>query len=164
VETHHLEAEICDCNESITELRNTIRDLIVSMERSVPLSVPEYRGMPIFSPSTTSSLSSPLQLFRGGKLQCLGVKKMQRRLLEQLDDILQVAFEVSMPSLKEEESKEPIERQRPLSPGSERKISQLLDWSKPTRMLRWDSLFRTQSQKIDNVVRMQNTIRYSEKI
>jgi serine/threonine-protein kinase RIM15 len=99
----------------------------------------------------------------------MGAKKVQRRLLEQLEDILLVASEVSMPSLKEEESKEPIERQRLLSPGSERKMSQVRNWNKPstldaalTQLV--EDAERVMRQKIDNVVRMQNTIRYSEKI
>jgi serine/threonine-protein kinase RIM15 len=168
-ETHRLEAEITECNESIAELRNTIRDLGTAVDRSSPAAVPEYRGMPIFSPSTSPIVSSPLQLFRANKMQRFGVKKMQKRLLDQLEDILQVASEVSVPSLKDEEAKEPIERQRLLSPGSERKISQIRNWSKPTiedaalGQLLQDAE-RVMRQKIDNVVRMQNTIRYAEKI
>lgn len=168
-ETHRLEAEISECNESISELRNTIRDLCAAMDRSSPVSTPYYRGKPIFSPSTSPIISSPLQLFRVNKMQKFGVKKMQRRLLDQLEDILQIASEVSVPSLKEEESKEPIERQRLLSPTSERKMSQVRNWSKPTTednalgMLVQDAE-RVMRQKIDNVVRMQNTIRYAEKI
>lgn len=169
VETHRLEAEISDCNESISELRNTIRDLLAGVERSSPVSVPEYRGMPIFSPSSSPSFSLPLQLFRAGKIQRMSVKRMQKRLLEQLDDILQVALEVSVPSLKDEEAKEPIERQRLLSPTSERKVSQVRNWCKPNAedpalgQLVQDAE-RVMRQKVDNVVRMQNTIRYSEKI
>ncbi|KAJ7068423.1 hypothetical protein C8F01DRAFT_1118156 [Mycena amicta] len=167
-ETHRLEAEITECNESIAELRNTIRDLCATIDRDSP-SVPEYRGMPIFSPSTSPTIASPLQLFRTSKMQRVGVKKLQRQLLNQLEDILQVAAEVSVPSLKEEEAKEPIERQRLLSPGSERKMSQVRNWSKP---LTEDSALsqlvqdaeRVMRQKLDNVARMQNTIRYAEKI
>ena len=168
-ETHRLEAEIIECNESIAELRNTIRDLCVAVDRPSPAAVPEYRGMQIFIPSTSPIVSSPLQLFRANKMQRLGVKKIQRRLLDQIDEILLVASEVSMPSLKEEEAKEPIERQRLLSPSSERKISQIRQWAKPTTedaalgQLLQDAE-RVMRQKIDNVVRMQNTIRYSEKI
>ena len=168
-ETHRLEAEIVECNESIAELRNTIRDLIVAVDRPSPAAVPEYRGMQIFTPSTSPIVSSPLQLFRANKMQRLGVKKMQRRLLDQIDDILQVASEIEMPSLKDEEANEPIERQRLLSPGSERKITQIRQWSKPTTedaalgQLLQDAE-RVMRQKNDNVVRMQNTIRYSEKI
>ncbi|KAJ8086805.1 rim15, signal transduction response regulator [Marasmius tenuissimus] len=168
VETHRLEAEIVECNESIAELRATIRDLCVAMDRSSPVAVPEYRGMPIFIPSSPG-IASPLQLFRASKMQKFGVKKMQRRLLDQLEDILQVAAEVAVPSLKEEEAKEPIERQRLLSPSSERKMSQVRNWSKPNiedaalNQLVQD-VERVMRQKIDSVVRMQNTIRYSEKI
>jgi len=168
VEVHRLEAEIAECNDSISELRNTIRELSVAVEKASPAMIPEYRGMPITSPGSSPG-SSPMQLFRVNKIQRMGVKKMQRRLLEQLEDILLVASEVSMPSLKEEESKEPIERQRLLSPGSERKMSQVRNWSKPstqdaalTQLV--EDAERVMRQKIDNVVRMQNTIRYSEKI
>ncbi|KAK0490856.1 hypothetical protein IW261DRAFT_1434432 [Armillaria novae-zelandiae] len=168
-ETHRLEAEISECNESIAELRNTIRDLSATFDRDSPSSTPYYRGKAVFSPSTSPLISAPLQIFRANKLQKMGVKKMQRRLLDQLEDILQVASDVSMPSLKEEEAKEPIERQRLLSPGSERKMSQVKNWSKPTTedsalgMLVQDAE-RVMRQKIDNVVRMQNIIRYAEKI
>ncbi|KAH7887614.1 RIM15, signal transduction response regulator [Phlebopus sp. FC_14] len=168
-EIHRLEAEIGECNDSIGELRNTIRDLLLALETSSPAMTPEYRGVPIFSPSTSPGMPSPLQLFRTNKMQRMGVKKMQRRLLEQLDDILQAAVEITIPSLKEEESKEPIERQRLLSPVSERKMSQVRSWCKPSiedtalSQLAEDAE-RIMRQKLDNVLRMQNTIRYSEKI
>ncbi|KAI9512254.1 hypothetical protein F5148DRAFT_1273870 [Russula earlei] len=168
-ETHRLEAEIGECNESIVELRNTIRDISTTLDRSSPVTSPEYRGLPILSPSSSPVSSSPLQLFRINKMQRIGVKKLQRRLIEQLDDTLQVALEVSVPALKEDESKEPIERQRLLSPGSERKITQIRNWLKPTTsdsglaQLVQDAE-RVMRQKIDTVIRLQNTIRYSEKV
>ncbi|KAI0268368.1 hypothetical protein BC834DRAFT_968556 [Gloeopeniophorella convolvens] len=168
-ETHRLEAEIGECNESITELRNTIRDISIALDRSSPVTTPEYRGLPILSPSSSPSSPSPLHLFRINKMHRFGVKKMQRRILEQLDDILQVALEIAVPALKEDEAKEPIERQRLLSPGSERKITQVRNWLKPTTadnglgQLVQDAE-RVMRQKIDTVVRLQNTIRYSEKV
>ncbi|KAI0030720.1 hypothetical protein K488DRAFT_53668 [Vararia minispora EC-137] len=168
-ETHRLEAEIGECNESISELRNTIRDLFSALERASPAQPPEYRGLPILGPSSSPGSSSPLQLFRFNKLQKLGLKKLQRRLLEQLDDVLQLAAEIAVPALKEEEQKEPIERQRLLSPSSERKITQIRNWSKPATtdgglaQLVADAE-RVMRQKIDTVVRLQNTIRYSEKV
>jgi serine/threonine-protein kinase RIM15 len=167
-ETHRLEAEIGECNESIAELRNTIRDISITLDRSSPVS-PEYRGLPILSPSSSPISSSPLQLFRINKMHRIGVKKMQRRLIEQLDDTLQVALEISVPTLKDDEAKEPIERQRLLSPGSERKITQIRNWLKPTTsdsglgQLVQDAE-RVMRQKIDTVIRLQNTIRYSEKV
>jgi serine/threonine-protein kinase RIM15 len=169
-ETHRLEAEIIECNETIGELRNTIRDISTALDRASPNNIAEYRGMPIYKPPPTPNLvSSPLQLFRATRMQKFGVKKMQKRLLEQLDDILQVATEVSMPTLREEEANEPVERQRLLSPSSERKITQIRTWPKPTvedaalTQLAQDAE-RVMRQKVDNVVRMQNTIRYAEKI
>jgi len=170
VEVHRLEAEIADCNESVAELRNTIRDLVAGLDRSSPAHVPEYRGVPIFIPQSSSGSSSPLQMFRAPlKMQKMGVKKMQRQLLEKLDDILQIALEISMPALREEESKEPIERQRLLSPSSERKISQLRTWSKPTiedaaLTQLADDVERVMRQKVDNVTRMQNVMKYEEKV
>jgi serine/threonine-protein kinase RIM15 len=169
-EVHRLEAEIGECNEGIGELRSTIRELQIAMDRSSPMTVPEYRGMPIFSPSSSPGSSSPLSLLRAPlKMRRISLKKMQRQTLEQLEDILQLAGEIKVPALREEEAQEPIERQRLLSPGSERKISQVRRWNKPTiedqaltQLI--EDAERVMRQKIDNVVRMQNTIRYSEKI
>lgn len=171
-EVHRLEAEIAECNESIMELRNTIRELLNGVERSSPSTPPEYRGMPLFSPSSSPVSHSPLMLFRGplaSKMQRMGVKKMQRRVLEQLEDILQVASEISVPALKEEEQKEPIERQRLLSPTSERKMTQVRTWCRPSTQdaalcQLIEDAERVMRQKTDNVVRLQNTIKYSEKI
>ena len=171
-EVHRLEAEIGECNESIAELRNTIRELQTAMDRSSPMTVPEYRGMPIFSPSSSPS-SSPvlaLALLRAPmKMRQMSVKKLQKQILSKLEDVLQLAAEVKIPAVREEEAQEPIERQRLLSPSSERKISQVRRWSKPTiedqaltQLI--DDAERVMRQKMDNVVRMQNTIRYSEKI
>ncbi|KAF9653379.1 hypothetical protein BDM02DRAFT_3087384 [Thelephora ganbajun] len=170
VEVHRLEAEIADCNESATELRNTIRDLVTALDRSSPAQIPEYRGVPIFAPQSSSGSSSPLQMLRAPlKMQKMGVKKMQRQLLEKLDDILQVALEISVPALREEESKEPIERQRLLSPSSERKISQLRTWCKPTigdtaLTQLADDVEGVMRQKVGNVIRMQNVMKYEEKV
>ncbi|KZT74282.1 hypothetical protein DAEQUDRAFT_761156 [Daedalea quercina L-15889] len=169
-ETHRLEAEVSECNESIGELRNTIRELTTAIDRSSPMTAPEYRGMPIFSPATSPGSSSPLQLLRAPlKMKKFSVKKLQRHILEQLEDILSLCGEISIPALKEEESAEPIERQRLLSPASERKMSQVRRWCKPsiedaalTQLI--EDTERVMRQKIDNVVRMQNTIKYSEKI
>lgn len=169
-EVHRLEADIAECNESISELRSTIRDLQAALERSSPTTVPEYRAIPIYTPSSSPSSSSPLQLLRAPlKMRRMSVKKMQVQLLNQLEDILQACSEVSIPALKEDESAEPIERQRLLSPTSERKMSQVRNWNRPTiednaltQLI--DDVERLMRHKVDNVVRMQNTIKYSEKV
>ncbi|KIY49356.1 hypothetical protein FISHEDRAFT_41620 [Fistulina hepatica ATCC 64428] len=170
-ETHRLEAEISDCNESITELRAAIRDLSRSSSSSSSGSaVLEYRGMPIFSPSSSPVSASPLHLFRNAnKMQRLGAKKMQRQILDTLDDILSVAVEISTPALLPDEAKEPIERQRLLPPTSERCLSQIKTWARPQtddqalkRLI--NDAERVMRQKADCVVRLQNVIRYAEKV
>ncbi|KAG1844113.1 hypothetical protein C8R48DRAFT_780409 [Suillus tomentosus] len=151
VEVHRPEAEIVKCNESIGELKNTIRDIMAAMDTP-------------FLTSPPNTEESPLS-----RTQRLTMRKTQRRLLESLDEILLVASEISMPSLKDEESKEPLRRQRLLSPGSERKMSQIRTWCRPpvedaALSQLAEDVERIMTQKVDNVVRMQNTVKYSEKI
>ncbi|KAG1904446.1 uncharacterized protein F5891DRAFT_1184660 [Suillus fuscotomentosus] len=151
VEVHRPEAEIVKCNESIGELKNTIRDIMAAMDTP-------------FLTSPPNTEESPLS-----RTQRLTMRKTQRRLLESLDEILLVASEISMPSLKDEESKEPLRRQRLLSPGSERKMSQIRTWCRPpvedaALSQLAEDVECIMTQKVDNVVRMQNTVKYSEKI
>lgn len=140
--------------------------LLIALPPSLSLNIVECpSSRRLLRPAFLCLCNCSVQLFRASKMQRFGVKKMQKRLLDRLEDILQVTLEVSVPSLKDEEAKEPIECQRLLSPGSERKISQICNWAKPTtedtalEQLLQDAE-RVMRQKIDNVVRMQNTIRY----
>jgi serine/threonine-protein kinase RIM15 len=179
-DVHKFEADIIECNESIAELRNTVRELIsgfdklgINIEKSIPeRPVLEYRGMSISSPSSTTATNSPIQSIRGplaSRMQRVGVRKLQQKLLEQVEEILTTAGKISVPSLKEEEASEPIERQRLLSPTSEDYLGKCTAWVKPTpedpalsRLVQdVDYLIK---QKLDTVMRMQNTVRYSEKI
>ncbi|KAG8810783.1 hypothetical protein FRC17_002783, partial [Serendipita sp. 399] len=179
-EVHKFEADIAECNESIAELRNTVRDLVSGIEKygtNIEKPIPErpvleYRGMSISTPTTTATSNSSIQVFRpplASRLQRTGVRKAQQRLLEQVEEILTTAGGISVPSLKDEEAKEPIERQRLLSPASEDRIGTCSTWAKPTpddpalaRLVQdCDLLIK---QKLDTVMRMQNTVRYSEKI
>ncbi|CAG7848303.1 Serine/threonine-protein kinase cek1 [Serendipita indica DSM 11827] len=179
-EVHRFEADIAECNEGISELRNTVRELITGIEKlgvNVEKTMPErptleYRGMSIFTPTSTGTTNSPIQAFRpplASRMQRVGVRKAQQRLLEQIEEILTTALEISVPSLKEEEAKEPIERQRLLSPDSEDRIGKCSTWIKPapedpalSRLVQDSDLII--KQKLDTVMRMQNTVRYSEKI
>ena len=179
-EVHKFEADIAECNESIAELRNTVRDLISGIEKlSLNLEKPvterpvlEYRGMPVFTPNNPTTANSPIQVFRpplASRMQRVGVRKAQQRLLEQVEEILVMAKEISIPGLKEDQAAEPIERQRLLSPNSESCIEKCTNWAKPVpedpalgRLVQdADYLIK---QKLDTVMRMQNTVRYAEKI
>jgi serine/threonine-protein kinase RIM15 len=179
-EVHKFEADIAECNDSIAELRKTIRELISGIEKlglNVEKSLPErpvleYRGMSIFTPNNPTTANSPIQVFRpplASRMQRVGVRKAQQRLLEQVEEILVTANEIAIPGLKEDQGEEPIERQRLLSPNSEGRIEKCSTWVKPipedpalTRLVQdADYLIK---QKLDTVMRMQNTVRYSEKI
>ena len=169
-EVHKLEADIGDCNESISEVRKLIREVASQLENPVPQQVIEYRSSPVYVGSGGSS--SPLQVFRPAlpkQFQKPNHRKVHLRVIESLDEILQVLLDVGTPSLREDQAREPIERQRLLSPSSDRRIQQLRLWPKPatedagiSRMvLDVDLLIRS---KLENVARMQNTLRYSEKV
>jgi serine/threonine-protein kinase RIM15 len=169
-DVHRFEADIADCNETISELRSTVRELCTALDRASPVTVPDYRGMPIFTPSTSPGSASPLQLSRpplAPRMQRAGVRKMQQRVLEQLEDILSLASEISAPALKDEESTEPVERQLLLSPGSVSKVELVRNWNKPAtedpalaRLVQ--DVEKVMIGKVDNVLRMRERIRYSE--
>ena len=71
-----------------------------------------------------------------------------------------------MPSLKEEEAKEPIERQRLLSPTVERRnrSKARTEDLALSRLISDAETFKSMRAKVDNVTRMKNTIRYSEEV
>ena len=169
-DVHRLEADIADCNETISELRSTVRELCTALDRASPVTVPDYRGMPIFSPSTSPGSASPLQLSRpplASRMQRAGVRKMQQQVLEQLENILSLASEISAPALKDEESTEPIDRQLLLSPSSVSKVELVRNWNKPTtedpalsRLVQ--DVEKVMLGKVDNVLRMRERMRHSE--
>ncbi|KAF8311179.1 hypothetical protein DL93DRAFT_2061386 [Clavulina sp. PMI_390] len=173
-ETHRIEAIVAECNESIGELRHTVRDLREALDRSGSGAQAEYRGIPIFSPAPSPSGTGALsQLFSkpplSARFQKASVRKLQQKLLNQIDDILTTTLEISMPSLRDDQAAEPIERQRLLSPESLDKITQARNWVKPTSddpalaQLVEDASMLVRS-KIEEVNRLSNTVRYSEKV
>ena len=44
VEVHPLEAEIADCNESVTVLRNMMRNFVTALDGASPTHIPEHRA------------------------------------------------------------------------------------------------------------------------
>ncbi|GJJ07316.1 hypothetical protein Clacol_001517 [Clathrus columnatus] len=168
-DVHRFEADIADCNETITELRSTVRDLSAALERVNPSSVPEYRGLQILSPGWSPSVGSSLTQARThlSRMQRANVKRMQQRILDQLEDVLSMASEVSTPALRDDETTEPIERQLLLSPGSVAKVESIRHWNKPiTEDPALSKLIQDAEKvmfaKVDNVLRMRERIRYSE--
>ncbi|EJU06200.1 hypothetical protein DACRYDRAFT_112948 [Dacryopinax primogenitus] len=192
-EVHKLEADIVECDDSLQELVNTIAQMVVSIDRlgqaspvpgqtgavppaqpSVPMRdpLPEYRGVSLFTPGTAPS--SPLQ--SGGlrtsasaRLQRVTVRKMQRKLLEDLQEILQAAREIDMPAVNEDAPNVPLERRPFLTPQSEERVALVNKWQKPQTddpalaqlVQDAETLMRT---KVEYVRRMINTLIYSEKV
>ena len=168
-ETHRIEASVAECNESIAELRHTVRELTEALDRPGSGAQAEYRGIPIFSPSSSNPISQFFKPPLGARLQKASVRKLQHKLLGQIEDILQVAVEISMPALRSEQGNEPIERQRLLSPESLDRITQVRNWVKPTSddpalaRLVEDASMLVRS-KLEEVNRLSNTLRYAEKV
>lgn len=168
-DVHRFEADIADCNETIAELRSTVRDLSAALERGNSSSVPEYRGLQILSPGSSPNIGPALTQARTNlsRMQRANVKRMQQRILDQLEDILSLASEISTPALREEENVEPVERQLLLSPGSVAKVELIRKWNKPiTEDPALSKLIQDAEKvmfaKVDNVLRMRERIRYSE--
>ncbi|KZT62948.1 hypothetical protein CALCODRAFT_552399 [Calocera cornea HHB12733] len=192
-EVHTLEADIVECDDSLQELISTVSQMIYAIDRlgqaspvpgqnagtpssqpSPPIreSLPEYRGVPLFTPATAPS--SPLQ--SGGlrtsasaRLQRVTVRKMQRKLLEDLQEILIAAREVDMPAVNEDAPNVPLERRPFLTAQSEEQVALVNRWQRPQTddpalaqlVQDAETLMRT---KVDYVSRMINTLIYSEKV
>ncbi|QRV87907.1 kinase response regulator receiver domain protein [Ceratobasidium sp. AG-Ba] len=174
-ELHRLEAEIGEHNDTISDLRTTIRGLTTSLDRASPVTVPEYRGISLVNPSPSPMLNAPIQQVMrphghlSNRLQRSGLRKQQHHTLQLLDDILQIAQEISIPSMREDQHDIPIERQRLLSPSSEHKVEMVQKWTKPhtddpglNRL--GNDVYSVIRHKVDSVNRLTNTIRYSEKV
>ncbi|KAJ1308500.1 hypothetical protein OPQ81_004204 [Rhizoctonia solani] len=175
-ELHRLEAEIGEHNDTISELRTTIRGLTTSLDRASPVAVPEYRGVSLVNPSPSPLLPTQQALRPHGphaplsnRLQRGSLRKQQHHILQLLDDILQTAQEISIPVLREDQHDIPIERQRLLSPPSEHKIETVQKWTKPhtddpglNRL--GNDVYAVIRHKVDSVNRLTNTIRYAEKV
>jgi serine/threonine-protein kinase RIM15 len=95
--THRIEVSVAECNESISELRRTVRELRKALDRLGAGAQAEFRGIPIFSPAPSPS-NSISQFFKpplGAHLQKASMRKLQHKLLGQIEDILQVAVDIS---------------------------------------------------------------------
>jgi serine/threonine-protein kinase RIM15 len=80
-----------------SELRRTVRELRKALDRLGAGAQAEFRGIPIFSPAPSPS-NSISQFFKpplGAHLQKASMRKLQHKLLGQIEDILQVAVDIS---------------------------------------------------------------------
>lgn len=150
-ETHRLELDIAECNERLSDARDTVTTLISALKKSsapssgtaTPL---DYNDMPLL----------PAR-FRDGQLQ----------LLDELLDILGIATDISTPALADDNT--PVETQRLLSPNSEDHLTVLKQWHPPVsedpalRRLA-DDVKKLCVLKVSAVNRLRNTIYYVERV
>lgn len=149
-ETHRLEVDIGETNDRLADLRAVISDILERLKASYssndPYTPPEYQDLPLLP-----------QRYRDSQMQ----------VLEELSETLNIALQVSTPSLADDNL--PVEQQRLLSPTSEDHLSFLQGWQAPKsedpalRRLA-DDLAESCRQKMTAVNRLRNTIVYVERV
>ncbi|EPS31576.1 hypothetical protein PDE_06531 [Penicillium oxalicum 114-2] len=169
------------------------RPLIGSDGNILPLVQPEYKGLPIGpSPTSSSPSSAPTSgvssapgtpprsrdhsvsgMSTPGRPRAFTVRRPLARIVELILDLCDTALEISMPVIKETPRPENGEEFRTLSPQSEFRIAQVLQWSSPSS----NTLEQEQGlaalagdteeiakAKVDAVVRHRQIVEYAERI
>jgi len=174
-EIHRLEMEIAEVNESLAELRRTIKAVSLALveEAQSGAAAPEFRGIPLTTPPPSTQPPSALEGLNKSvapkQVNHMAVRKAHLRAIDGMLQMLQTAKEISTPAIKEESAAEPIERQRLLTPTSEARMVQVHQW-RPTRVddAAIDSMLAevesTVRAKLSGVNRMRNTIVYVERV
>lgn len=168
------------------------RPLIGSDGNVVPLPQPEYKGLPI-GPSPVSSTPSSAPVsgtssapgtpprsrdhsapdMAPGRPRSFTVRRPLARIVELVLDLCDTALEISMPVIKESIRPDTGEEFRTLSPQSESRISQVLQWQSPSSntleqeqglaALAGDTE-QVAKAKVDAVVRHRKIVEYAERI
>ncbi|EEA23541.1 serine threonine protein kinase, putative [Talaromyces marneffei ATCC 18224] len=194
---HTAEMEVQLAQENLNEHRHAIVKVLDALEArqsrpfstdaQPPSSQPEYKGLPI-GPSPSSSLpgstpgSSPATPPRSrdpstsglghGRGRSFAVRRPLARIVELILDLCDTALEISTPALKETRT-DSIEDLRTLSPQSESRISQVLQWQSPSsNTLEQEQGLAALSAdteqvakaKVDAVVRHRRIVEYAERI
>lgn len=168
------------------------RPLIGPDGSAQPLAQPEYKGLPI-GPSPVSSAPSSAPVSSGnsqpgtpprsrdhsasgvmpGRARSFTVRRPLARIVELVLDLCDTALEISMPVIKELARPENSDEFRTLSPQSESRISQVLQWSSPSSntLEQEQGLAALSSDteqvaksKVDAVVRHRKIVEYAERI
>ncbi|KAI7976518.1 hypothetical protein EIK77_000206 [Talaromyces pinophilus] len=197
LQEHTAEMEVQLAQENLNDHRHAIVKVLdalearqgrpVSTEAQPPPPQPEYKGLAI-GPSPSSSLpgstpgSSPATPPRSrdpstsglshGRGRSFAVRRPLARIVELILDLCDTALEISTPALKETRT-DSIEDLRTLSPQSESRISQVLQWQSPSsNTLEQEQGLAALSAdteqvakaKVDAVVRHRRIVEYAERI
>ncbi|KUL89671.1 hypothetical protein ZTR_00538 [Talaromyces verruculosus] len=198
LQEHTAEMEVQLAQENLNEHRHAIVKVLDALEarqgrpflteaQPSPPPHPEYKGLAI-GPSPSSSLpgstpgSSPATPPRSrdpstsglghGRGRSFAVRRPLARIVELILDLCDTALEISTPALKETRT-DSIEDLRTLSPQSESRISQVLQWQSPSsNTLEQEQGLAALSAdteqvakaKVDAVVRHRRIVEYAERI
>lgn len=119
-ETHRLESDISECNDRLKELGHVVDNLTISLDEVEALEPLEYRGIPLLVPPPIPTPPTYLEALRpplSTRPQSLQIRKTQRRILEQVSDIVRTALDIATPTVLDETGDIPIQDQRLLSPN-----------------------------------------------
>ena len=158
----------------------------------LPLPQPEYKGLPIGpSPASSAPSSAPVSGVSSApgtpprsrdhsasgitpaRPRSFTVRRPLARIVELVLDLCDTALEISMPVIKESSRPENAEEFRTLSPQSESRISQVLQWQSPSSntLEQEQGLAALSSDteqvskaKVDSVVRHRKIVEYAERI
>lgn len=170
-EIHRLEMEISESNETLGELRRTVRDIITRLDDKQ--NNIEYNGIELSTPLASSEPPSALE----GASKSLAlrhpnpaaIRKAHVRALNAIVDVLRTAATISTPATKD--NADSIEEQRLLSPESENKLAQIRNWKllpllseEPAIELLASDVEAALRRKLSAVNRMINTIVYVETV
>ncbi|KAJ5698788.1 hypothetical protein N7462_000793 [Penicillium macrosclerotiorum] len=168
------------------------RPLIGTDGNIIPLPQPEYKGLPIGpSPVSSTPSSAPVSGMSSapgtpprsrdhsaseltpGRPRSFTVRRPLARIVELVLDLCDTALEISMPMIKESQRPENGEDFRTLSPQSESRISQVIQWQSPSSntleqeqglaALAGDTE-QVAKAKVDAVVRHRKIVEYGERI
>ncbi|KAE8149188.1 hypothetical protein BDV25DRAFT_4960 [Aspergillus avenaceus] len=202
LQEHRAEMDVQIAQENLNEHRHAIVKVLDALEARQgrplvlgetvpPLPQPEYKGLPIGpspvasapssgSVSSTSSAPGTPPRSRDHSVSGLGhargrsfaVRRPLSRIVELILDLCDTALEINMPVLKETRT-ESCDDFRTLSPQSESRISQVLQWQSPSS----NTLEQEQGlaalctdteqvakAKVDAIIRHRRIVEYAERI
>ena len=199
LQEHQAEMEVQICQDNLSDHRHAIVKVLDALEarKSRPVSTisingmpptasqAEYKGLPIGPESETSSASgsaSPAgsrsarapSAHKGNhnRTRSFAVRRPQARIVELLLDLCDTAIEISTPTIKEVSSQQPGEF-RTQSPGSEDRLSQVMQWETPGSntldqeaglALLCADTEQAARNKVEAVIRHRRILEYSERI
>ncbi|KAJ5702680.1 hypothetical protein N7488_010228 [Penicillium malachiteum] len=205
LQEHRAEMDVQLAQENLNEHRHAIVKVLDALEARqgrpligpdgsvMPLSQPEYKGLPI-GPSPVSSSPSSAPVSSGnsapgtpprsrdhsatglpvmGRPRSFTVRRPLARIVELVLDLCDTALEISMPMIKESSRAENPEDFRTLSPQSESRITQVFQWQSPSAntLEQEQGLAALASDteqvaklKVDAVVRHRKIVEYAERI